>query len=209
MENILFRILNNTEVWDDGFKYPGLRRCGYGFNQIAFTPMAKGYKDAAEQLADSQCDYSEKYNEELLYPIMFCYRQSVELMLKAILLNLYLHKDSSLNTSERKELAKRIKTHKLSTILCVIEDSLKKIHCISCDELIAKINIYISAIEEVDSESFAMRYPANKELYADKYHKSIHGFDIQYTKEQFPVFWQHLQELYLNTERMWAEKVFI
>lgn len=203
MENVLFRVLDYTEAHKYGYKYPGLRRCGYGFNQKAFTVMAYGYKDAAEQLADSQCDLSA-INDGLLYPIMFCYRQSVELMLKASLLNLYLIKDHSLDVSGKIELANKIKTHKLSTILSVIEDSLNKIHCTGLDDLIAKIAIYISAIEEIDSESFVMRYPANKDMNADKIHASIHGFDVQYTKEQFPEFWSLLEDLYSKTENLWS-----
>lgn len=204
MENVLYRVLNDAEAHKYGDKYPGLRRCGYGFNQKAFTDMAYGYKDAAEQLANSQCDYSDKYNEGLLYPIMFCYRQSVELMLKASLLNLYLIKDKQLHTSERIALGKIIKTHKLSAILSDIGNSLNQIHCTGLDDLIAKITTYISAIEEIDSGSFVMRYPADKDMNADKIHASIHGFDVQYTKEQFPEFWSLLQDLYSKTENLWS-----
>lgn len=207
MENVLFRVFDKEELREDKSEYPGLRYCGYGFNQKAFTVMAYGYKDAAEQLADSQCDLSEKYNDGLLYPIMFCYRQSVELMLKASLLNLYLRKDKQLHTSERIALGKIIKTHKLSAILSDIGNSLNQIHCTGLDDLIAKITTYISAIEKIDSESFAMRYPAGKDMYADKLHSSIHGFDIQYTKEQFPALWSHLQDLYSETENLWLQGV--
>lgn len=205
MGNVLFRVFDKEELREDKSEYPGLRYCGYGSSQKAFTVMAYGYKDAAEQLADSQCDLSEKYNDGLLYPIMFCYRQSVELMLKASLLNLYLRKDKQLHTSERKALGKIVKTHKLSAILSVIGNSLNQIHCTGLDDLIAKITTYISAIEKIDSESFAMRYPAGKDMYADKLHSSIHGFDIQYTKEQFPGLWSHLQDLYSETENLWLK----
>lgn len=204
MENVLFRVFDKEELREDKSECPGLRYCGYGSSQKAFTVMAYGYKDAAEQLADSQCDLSEKYNDGLLYPIMFCYRQSVELMLKASFLNLYLRKDKQLHTSERIALGKLIKTHKLSAILSDIGNSLNQIHCTGLDDLIAKIAIYISAIEEIDSESFVMRYPADKDMNADKIHASIHGFDVQYTKEQFPEFWSLLQDLYSKTENLWS-----
>lgn len=206
MENCLFKVLSLEDFKLYGYDTPTFLMCGYGFNQKAFNEMAYGYKCAAEQLAQHQIELGRNAHNNLLYPIFFCYRQSVELMLKAILLNCKIPFNRGLDDNEREELAKEITSHVLLKLFETIRISLDSSQYLPLIEVILP---YIEAMNEFDPSSFYMRYPADKGLHATRFHDKVTCFDIRYTKEHFEHFWNLLSELYNTTEKDWADNKMV
>lgn len=202
MKNCLFNILSFDEYIQKGYDIPTVLMCGYGFNQKAFTEMAWGYKKAADLLAQSQIELGKNSQDVFLYPIFFCYRQSVELILKAILLNCKLPFNRSMTVSERNILSGVIKTHELLPLFKEIKNSLNPIQYHNALE---ELCCYIESMHKFDPSSFYMRYPTDSKLIASSYHKQITGFDIQYTKDKFGCFWSLLLKLYSQSEADWSK----
>lgn len=212
MENCLFKTYDWIE-WRSrhfGEDVGGVRFSGYGFNQQAFTEMARGYKDGADYLALSQKDHSGDCNDSLLYPIFFCYRHSVELFLKAIICNLFIPFDRSMSEREIKELRKNIDGHGLIRLFEAIRERMaeKCLMGIFQDKLMS-CEPYLKAFDDFDRTSFEMRYPSNKALEPVSCQQEIIGYDINYTRTQFICLWDSLRDLYILTQEYWRRRKFV
>ncbi len=205
MNGLLFQYYKQQDRESEG-DFWGTDYCytGFGFNQKAFTEMAEGYKQAADYLVDktNEDKGNSLYSDRLVYPAFFCYRQAVELLLKAILMNIKLPFNRAPDDSERKDIKF---SHDLQIIFSQINDNLLESDRVEID-LIGK---YIAEFNEVDPRSEAMRYPGDKDLHSTLFHKSITAININYTKEHFPNFWELLYALYSKTEKSWAEKKYV
>lgn len=213
MENCLFKTYDLNE-WrnrrHDGEDVGGVRFSGYGFNQKAFTEMARGYKEGADIMARSQKDFGRECEDCVLYPIFFCYRQSVELSLKAIICNLFIPPDRNMNDKEMKVLRKRINGHELIRLFGTIRDRIIEKGYIGVfqDKLIC-CEPYIKAFDDFDRTSFEMRYPSDKALEPVPCQQEIMGYDITYTRERFIILWDSLWSLYIETQEYWHRHAFV
>lgn len=210
MENCLFRVFSHEEYMASGYIIPSFRHSGYSFNQKAFTVMAKGYKDAAEMLAETQTDKGERYNDGLLYPIFFCYRHAFELMLKAVIMNCFVPFNRGRTSSETDALKKVLPVHKLSELFSTISNEInRKGYSSKYSTVLSKAGVYVDAFNVFDCTSYEMRYPADKLLSPVECQKDLICYDIQYTLIRFKDAWSLLQDLYLKTEEDWAHGLFV
>lgn len=200
MKNCLFRYYYHGEYIDGSTLY----FTGYGFNQQAFCVMAGGYKRGAEYLSSSR-----PIDNDFVYPIYFCYRQALELMLKAIILNCFLPHDRNGTPKERKQVKDMILGHDLDLLFHRICDRLAEKNADFNHDRLKKIRPYIKAFHEFDSNSFMMRYPVDKELFPVNSQKEFMGYDVNYTVNKFNHLWELLCDFYRETQIDWQNNVFL
>jgi hypothetical protein len=128
---------------------------------IAFASYVSGYKLAADLLVDKALEEAKAHHIEvidtLVYPIIYIYRQFMELSIKNIYIN-YTHlqrEESKAIIKEGHSLIKAWDYIKPFAIEVCVEDE---------DELrdVAIIEDYIKQFEEVSKDSTEYRYPVNK-----------------------------------------------
>jgi len=113
---------------------------------------AQGYKIAADRLIDSL--ESDRINLDLLiYPIVFMYRQSIELFLKTII------KDGNILLEIQESYPK---THKIDIIWIETRKVLENIWPGSPKSDLEKIEHYIKEFSKHDPSSESFRYPVNR-----------------------------------------------
>ena len=210
MEDCLFRFFSRKEnvprdVLDRTYHYTG-----FGFNQKAFSTMANSYKDGADQLADSQSHYNVQYNTDLIYPIFFCYRQSLELILKAVICNLFIPINRARSNQEGLVIRERLNGHGLMDLFNRIRRRIEDKGVIgSYYQLLTDIRPYVEAFDNFDRTSFGMRYPAGKDLASVKSQEDLMRYDIQYTSEHYDHVWKLLRELYEKSLKDWSDGLFV
>ncbi|MCU5718601.1 hypothetical protein OCB69_26460 [Bacillus cereus] len=125
---------------------------------------AKGYMDAADSLIeDSIANHHAHKGDRLVYPIIFSYRQALELKLKQILLL-----DESLKTNATRDALELMNDfgHKVDTlwekVKIIIIQLFKKDIEEHGDGKIQQIDNYIKEFAEIDPASFTFRYPLAK-----------------------------------------------
>lgn len=205
MEGLLFKYYKQNECDSNGdFFKEGRCYIGYGFNQKAFTEMAFGYKDAAECLIErfNAIRYDPGSPDNLVYPALFCYRQAVELLLKAILLNLKIPFCRSSTDAEKDSIKW---SHNLNSLFLQIKEGILESDKLGMDE----IKPYLDEFDKVDHGSDSMRYPGGKDLKSSTLHRGLTAIDINYTKEQFPRLWDLLFALYSKTEKSWSAGKYV
>lgn len=171
--------------------------------------MACGYKDGADLLAATQINYGSSFNNNLLYPIYFCYRQSLELMLKAIICNCFIPINRGRDCEESNFIKDNLFGHGLLDLFNRIRKQInKKGLSDHYSNLLNDICPYVKAFNEFDESSFEMRYAVRKNLVPVDCQKDLTGYDIQYTVEQYNRVWLLLQELYSKTEKDWLSDSF-
>ena len=208
MGNTLFKVIDGDILQKEGSS-PSLRYTGYGFNQVAFQVMAHGYKDAADLLAKSQINQGENYNDGLLYPIFFCYRQAVELMLKAIMMNCLLPFNQPRTKEDDELLRKGIHSHYLQNLFEAIIARIKNQgYYDDYQTVLSELKPYIDDFNEFDKGSFSMRYPADKEFEPVDCQNGLKGYDIQYTADHINPMWSLLNDLYSKTVADWSKGRF-
>jgi hypothetical protein len=117
----------------------------YSFERLVF--MTKGYRDAANILVDEAlADRVIRYS--LIYPIVFCYRQYIELSLK----------DLIGSYGPRVGIPRPGNIHSLKTLLKAYRKTLREYHI--NDPLRADINVSkcILEFDRLDPSSFTFRY---------------------------------------------------
>lgn len=113
---------------------------------------AIGYKDAADILV-GYIEEKQRYHYTLLYPIMFLYRQYLELMLKGLIRKGRRLKDISQPFPQ---------IHKIDDLWRDCSEILHEISPNDFVEEIRQISRLISEFCKVDSTSTAFRYPEDK-----------------------------------------------
>ena len=122
------------------------------FAQDSWDLYAMGYKEAADILVEN-IKTTQSHQDMLVYPIIYLYRQYIELRLKIIL------RDSRVLLDEKVDIPK---THDLSNLW---GDTRKLIVKIFEGDDITPLNIVGKLINEfnsMDPESMVFRYPVDK-----------------------------------------------
>jgi len=120
-----------------------------------------GYKEAADKLVQGICN--ERTDQDLLvYPIVFLYRQFIELSFKELIRI----GNSLLNINEDYP-----HSHDLSLLWAKSKVILKKLFP-DDKQNISNIDKIVKQFSEIDPKSMAFRYPEDR-----KGNKSIHGID--------------------------------
>lgn len=128
---------------------------------------ADGFKKAAHMLLEN-CQTTYDYNT-VVYPIVFNYRHYLELILKAILMNLdrYMLKAPQRDSDEtiKKKLTEILDAHKLEPLWSEIGRLKNKLEPHDRNSIfhpqldLKKINRYIKEFTKVDCTSITFRYP--------------------------------------------------
>lgn len=118
----------------------------FGQNMINFGYI-NSFKEAADDLVEQLCP------DLYIFPIMFCYRQYLELLLK----NIYALK---VKENEYVSFVRKV-SHDLFKIWSYVKPILEKLHS---QDQIDLINEVVCLIHELDSNSYTFRYPKDKKL---------------------------------------------
>ena len=114
-------------------------------------PIADGYKDAGDALVKWLED-SDLRNDFLVYPIVFCYRQHVELQLKYII--------QIINAINQNPEQYR-RTHSLLELWNTLRSQLGPEIVGDEQETFDVVGRHIKQFNEIDPESITFRYPAS------------------------------------------------
>jgi hypothetical protein len=136
---------------------------GWGSLSIQLAGYATGYKSAADTLVNEAVAQEDiAYRDTVVFPVLFLYRQYIELSLKAIILNL---------ARPEHEIEERV-IDVVGHDLMKCWDRAKRIvsdHASDRDvECVAVVGEYIRQFHEIDESSFNFRYPmgrANNQLF--------------------------------------------
>jgi hypothetical protein len=112
---------------------------------------ARGYKQAADILVD-HISAMKRYQDMLVYPIVFLYRHYIELCLKEIF------RDGNILLDEPKEIPIH---HKIDELWKDCKIILKKLQRDSIKDDLEAVDEIITQFSEMDPSSFAFRYPTD------------------------------------------------
>jgi len=156
--------------------------------QQDFGVFAKGYSKAAHVLAESLLA-KQRFSDYEAYPVVFLYRHSFELYLKsfyykAVLISAFKNIQSIDNFVQHHKLTLLAQVFKkICRVLFPSDKSLLKIA--------DKVNRFAADFEQIDFDSFAYRYPIDKQGNASaKHHQVVNLF----------AFHQAMQELLNDLE---------
>jgi len=123
-----------------------------GCTHFPMDIYATGYKDAADELVHALTERRASL-DSVIYPLVFLYRQGLELQLKLIL---------PLARRLADTLAKGDHSHGLMPMWKELRALLETLVPRDDDEEVPAMEDFIQQLDEVDPQSFAFRYPTNK-----------------------------------------------
>lgn len=123
-----------------------------GWTNFPLDIYATGYKDAADLIRNALTNRNS-YLDTAIYPLIFLYRQGLELQLKLIL---------PLARRLTGKIASLDHEHRLTPLWTELNIILIELNSQPEDKELAAIGHFIAQIEKVDPISFAFRYPTTK-----------------------------------------------
>lgn len=114
---------------------------------------SRGYRVAAQAMAQRLFDGREYEADFLVYPVAFLYRHHVELMLKRLIVMGSFLDDRGLTPVDKRHLKK----HRLDLLWRILRPIVES-QCSLSDEDINGISHYLDKLHEVDPESQSFRY---------------------------------------------------
>jgi len=143
---------------------------GYWGVEEQFYLYIEGYKLAADTLIKCSVDSDKHIESKLIYPIVFCYRQYLELTMKDLFLMF-----SNLTEEKKKDKLNK-KGHSLTGIWNCVYEVIKE--CIADDEKkdFYKLENLLKEFHDFDTRSDSFRYPINRDL--DLHHEEWNIIDI-------------------------------
>ncbi len=157
-------------LFQDSFEIRNVARIN-GFSKD-LCAYAIGYRDAAKMIVD-HLDSTPKYPDLLIYPVVFLYRQAIELLLKELI------------TISDRQSGKRVcikLKHDLPKLWKVARSFIEKYSDGNHAELLDNTENLINQLDQIDPLSTAFRYPIDT-----KENESIigvHRIDIQHLSEK-------------------------
>lgn len=141
-------------------KYLEFAHVGWGDVGVQFYGFIKGYKDAADKLVEEAIKSKNiAILDTYVYPVLFLYRQFLELSMKDIYLSYSNH-----------DLEQKIKTiskvsHDLEKIWFIIKPIIQEGNTgDNTDDTLEIVEDYINQFNSFDKSSFRFRYPIDKKL---------------------------------------------
>lgn len=163
--------------FEEGGSYYGQSVVGYHYNSKKFYPYVKAYTESAELFYYKICE-NEKLKDDLFNPMVYLYRNAVELSLKEILLE-----ECSFDFQEAlRHIGK--KKHKVLGLWNLIKSEIEE-HADAPDDDTTLIDAenYIVQLNNIDGASDKFRYPADKNL--GMHFKDTKKFDIDNVNDFF------------------------
>lgn len=150
----------DAKLFVDSGEYHETGFFGWSSTQTSFAGYIHGYKSAADELvAHLKIRRSIGYSDTIIFPVIFLYRQSIELALKE---TYFFYSKASLN--EKIGAVKKIQ-HQLVPMWNEVKKLLLEESCGSSDvEDIENAEVYIKQFSELDKSSFRFRYPITKDF---------------------------------------------
>jgi len=175
-----------------------------GFTQLPmadFAAYARGYYNAARLLADTLVN-RPGYPDYDGYPIVYLYRQSLELFLKGII---YGAARILQLVSEEEGLRRIHNIHNLPKLYALAQEVLRRMPKFrddpSLDAFLDQLQMVVHEFHEIDPSSYVFRYPIDpKGKRASQHHLVVSIGDI---RDTFTFLVPHLEALttYLAVER--------
>ncbi|MHB1681504.1 MAG: hypothetical protein ACYCYO_01570 [Bacilli bacterium] len=133
---------------------------GWGSESTQRFGYIKGYKDSADCLVKTALESGSTTTlDTFVYPIIFLYRQFVELSMKSIYLN---YSEDSIEDKVR--FIKSV-SHKLRELWCKIRPVIEQANQFEKDhDFLGIVEDYVVQFHEFDESSFTFRYPFTKNL---------------------------------------------
>lgn len=148
-----------VKLFESTTRYLDFSHFGWGGVDTQFYGYIKGYKESADTLVDHALNSKNiAVLDTYIFPILFLYRQFIELSLKSLYLE---YADKTIE--EKVQVIKRVNhnLHKMwnelkpTLIMLDDEDSEK--------EIVNTVEIYILQYHDFDRSSFKFRYPIDKD----------------------------------------------
>lgn len=162
---------------------------GWGNTGTQFFGYYSGYKDAADVLVDKVLSEGDSFSlDRLIYPIVFLYRQSLELLLKHIFIE---YADMS-----RDDTIRTIKSvsHNLISIWNKVKPLLEKVlRDDPAKDKISWLNSVIIEFDEHDRNSFNFRYPITRN--GDRIHSEHQYIDYPNLKDEMNNVYDFLETI--------------
>jgi len=147
------------ELFESSGSYYELAHFGWGNSETKFYGYIMGYKNAADILVSNVKRKKDiSFTDTVIYPIIFLYRQFIELSLKKIYFS-YSH-------DTLKDKIKSIKeaNHNLVRIWRIIKPRLLEYSSVNEKVDIENVEAYIVQYQDIDPNSVIYRYPIDKKL---------------------------------------------
>lgn len=175
------------------------------------------YLNSADILVEAFLCKKGDFNSNLVYPIVFLYRQYLELFMKDILKEYYKVNFPNIGENEERIFEKILREHNLKNLWEKVEEIASfqksefptKIDDIDFVTVLNNAKEYISEIENVDRSSFAFRYPTDKkdELYHVQKDEKVDLINLKECIHEISSFFLMIQGiLFLTREK---EKIFL
>lgn len=171
-----------------------------GTGSLAFEVLADGYKKGAETIYSRMISNPKDFAvvDSLIYPMVFNWRQFVELFLKSIYFEL--------SRQDEENLKKFLNStgHDLNFIWKEVKPLLSqgKKH-VGTKVSIGALEHYIKELNKFDSSSMAMRYPVDKTL--DKMHKHPLHFDFINFQDRMLTLYDQLNQIKYDLSRQFYD----
>lgn len=149
----------DQKLFVDGGEYLEFAHYGWGGVENHFYGYIEGYKTAADTLIEQAIESgSIKTLDTFVFPILFLYRQFLELEMKSIFISYFE------GTIEEKSQMIKNASHDLIKIWDKIKPILLEETSDKEKEDVTTVESYIKQFDEFDKSSFKFRYPITKDL---------------------------------------------
>lgn len=146
-----------------------------------FELYAKHFKESADKLVDDIGDNNGHIADQYIIPILFLYRHSIELSLKAILYKMYLKSEM-----DKKKIEDKLKDHRLGYLWDKMENILLKNYNLiennKQETEFKKIKDLVKELHNIDESSMSFRYPFDKSLNEYLYGNGKDNFGVDFNQ---------------------------
>jgi nitrate reductase assembly molybdenum cofactor insertion protein NarJ len=190
-------------------RYYEFSHVGWGDMETQFTGYIMGYKDAADHLVDTAlASKSILILDTYIYPIIFLYRQFLELSIKSIYLKY------SEDTIEKKIGTINDVSHNLhkawNKILPILQEASETLEE---KEMVEAVQDYVMQFHQFDQSSFTFRYPMdlqlnknlNKEQRIDIKNLKLRMDELGHFFDAADAKLDHIREWKTEEQKMYAE----